>query len=339
MDINYINSNEEKVRHLEVVMMNVAKSVEIENSRIEYVLKNFRKYIDQDGYQCVVNYIERTKKKMEETNPFLQRCGQELGIMADKLRALKNINGYNNRENGSYKAVRNNINSPYKPNGDAGLFPAFPDLPIMGLQTTKQTWHSVGDRVVFNTPEVTGQKLNSDQGQADPNFKGTCGLCSCQNVLTLAGMDVSEKQLIEYAVSHRDPHEINGEALCSHSGHPDENGGTNAIERKIILSAFGIPSRLESATIHNVVRFVEEGKGVIASVHAGVLWNCYFGTDDDYHAVTVTSIERNKKGDVTAVYICDSGRRGQEYSKKYDINTFKKALTGNPLNVTSVIIR
>lgn len=339
MDINYINSNEEKVRHLESVMRNVAKLVETENSRIEYVLKKFRNHIDQDGYQYVVNYVEKTKKKVEETKPFLQHCGQELGIMADKLLALKNIDGSDHRENGSYRAVRNNTNSPYKTNGNAGLFPAFPDLPIMGLQTTKQAWHSVGDCIVFNTPETTGQKLNSDQGQADPNFKGTCGLCSCQNVLTLAGLNVSEKQLIDYAVSHRDPYKINGEALCSHSGHPDENGGTDAIDRKIILSAFGVPSRLESATIHNVVRFVEEGKGVIASVHAGILWNCYFGTDDDYHAVTVTSIERNKTGDVTAVYICDSGRQGQEYSKKYDIDTFKKALTGNSLNVTSVIIR
>ena len=174
MDINYINSNEERVRHLESVMKNVAKLTESENSKIECVLKRFKNHIDQDGYQCIANYIARARKKVEEAKPSLQHCGHQLEIMADKLHTLKNINSSDNKEKDVYRAVRNNTNSPYGTQGNAVLSPALPSIPITGLQNTNQTWNSIDDGVIFNTPETTGQKLNSNQGQADPDFRGTC---------------------------------------------------------------------------------------------------------------------------------------------------------------------
>lgn len=204
-------------------------------------------------------------------------------------------------------------------------------IEIEGLDETKQTWQTQGEYSVFNTPDKTGEKLDSNQGKLN-TFLGTCGCVSCVNVLRLAGIDVSEEELVTYAATHENEQ---GEALCSYgSSDYAANGGTTVMDRKNILEAYGVKSKLVFPSIENIFKEVSQGKGVIASVHASFLYNGEI-SDKDRHAVTITSV-KYKNNKPYSVIICDSNGMPSE---EYHVGIFKTALTGNMLNVTEKIIR
>lgn len=191
--------------------------------------------------------------------------------------------------------------------------------------------------LTYNSPIEMGKYLYSEQGSADKDFQGTCGLCSCANILRLAGVNVGEKKAIKVASK---------KALCS-VGSPFSylNGATSPRDRQKILGNFGIKSSLRAVymdekgvahkdMIKEIAGYIESGKGVIASVHAEYF---YYGIESssDYHAVTVTSFTKNELGEITGFFVADSNF-GTSF---YQAEVFQKALTGNDLNVTDVIIR
>lgn len=231
-------------------------------------------------------------------------------------------------------------------NSTGGLAPvrATPrDLAISQFGFTKDS----DGNMVYDSPTEMNQYLYKTQGSADSNFQGTCGLCSCANILRLSGVNASEAEMIAYASQTRDPYSFHG-MLCA-TGYSDSglNGGTNPRGRQQILTHFGIDSGIfpiahdpdgsvADSNLSQIADHVSAGKGVILSVHADVLWNnAAFGIDD-YHAVTVTSVKKNSAGDVLGFYICDSANGGTTY---YPADQVKRALTGSPMNVTHSIIR
>ena len=184
------------------------------------------------------------------------------------------------------------------------------------------------------------------QGFERRGFKGTCGLCSCANVIRLAGVDIREGDVIDYASKTNAPNSM--EKLCE-IGHlnPGANGGTSPQDRKEILEHFGIDSgifnikRDSSGTISNeniedIARYVSEGRGVIISVHAYNLWHGTKNSKKDFHAVTVTSVKKGASGNIEGFFICDTGIGGTQY---YSADVLLGALTGSPMNVTYQIIR
>ena len=136
--------------------------------------------------------------------------------------------------------------------------------------------------------------------------------------------------------------------LCT-TGHTDSelNGNTNPKSRQEILKHFGIDSDIVSikhdtdgsiaySNVLQIADYVSEGKGVIISVHANILWHDTDIDLNDYHAVTVTSVKKSSMGDVLGFYICDSAIGDTTY---YSADKVRKALTGVPMNVTKSIIR
>lgn len=199
---------------------------------------------------------------------------------------------------------------------------------------------------VYDYPEETRKYLCPKQGNERRGFRGTCGLCSCANVIRLAGVDVREGDVIDYAAKTNAPNSIN--KLCE-VGHlnPGSNGGTSSQDRKEILEHFGIDSgifevkRNSSGTISNenivdIAKYVSEGRGVIISVHAYDLRHGTKTLKKDFHAVTVTSVKKDSSGNVEGFYICDTGIGGTQY---YPAEVLLGALTGFPMNVTYQIIR
>ncbi len=189
-----------------------------------------------------------------------------------------------------------------------------------------------------------GQYLYASQGSASIRYQGTCGLCSCANVLRLAGVNYNEKDMIDYA-SHTSSGEGPFSRLCVYNPiNPSASGATNAANRKQILEHFGIssgtfPIALENGiakeeSVNEIAKYVAEGRGVIISVHSGLL---YYGRkfSNDYHAVTVTSVVKNEDGIVKGFYVCDSNRG----TKFYDVLEIRQALTGADMNVTYSYIR
>lgn len=230
------------------------------------------------------------------------------------------------------------------PQKNIGSVP-FAQLPNVDLSHGKPNiWSATQEKFVkgqhggmmYNSPMETGKRLYVTQGAAYRNITGTCGLCSCANVLRLAGVNIGEKEMVDYAVS---------EGLCTFQPENYEgSGATSPKERRAVLAHFGIQSIIEpvemdkdhanNETMERIGDYVSEGRGVIVSVDAGVFYNKaqYLG---EGHAVTVTSVEKNKKGGVIGYYICDSNYGTKFYKKK----RLQKALRPSGINVTASIIR
>ena len=206
----------------------------------------------------------------------------------------------------------------------------------------------------YDSPMEMDNYLYASQGSAYTNFKGTCGLCSVANVMRLSGVDVSEKDVIDYAANTyaSDNPFTNyipwANRLCTVNPlDPKASGATDPQNRKAILEHFGISSGLFSVkmeggiasaeALEDIANYVSNGRGVIISVHASVLEPGMYVNDlnSDFHAVTVTSVTRDKDGKVSGFYICDSNR-GTSY---YPAVKVQNALTGSDMNVTHSHIR
>lgn len=231
------------------------------------------------------------------------------------------------------------------PPEENGKHTSFEQLPNVDLSHGRpHAWNATQETFVkgqngglmYDSPIETGKKLYTTQGTAYKNIRGTCGLCSCANVLRLAGVNIGEKEMIDYAVS---------EGLCkflpeNYSG----SGATSPQDRKFVLAHFGIRSTIEpiglnkgradDQTMERIGAYISEGRGVIVSVDAGIFYDNarYLG---EGHAITVTSVEKNNHGGVIGFYACDSNFGTSFYKKE----RLQKALRPSGINVTSSIIR
>lgn len=203
---------------------------------------------------------------------------------------------------------------------------------VEGLEHTEQDFRELDDgNAIFNTPHETGELLNCNQGCAVDNVEGDCGLVAIENIARLAGKHVTEADVFKIASE---------EGLCEAGNEdPGFNGGTSFIDQCAILEKIGIaatPFFVELA--EDLADIVESGRGVIAAVDAGMLWEG-FPYDAD-HAITVTSVERNPEGKPVAFYICDSGTGGIDPSRRVSADHLMDSLSRyNPLVMTDVPIR
>ncbi len=166
-------------------------------------------------------------------------------------------------------------------------------------------------------------------------FGGTCGIVSCVNVFRMAGINMTEEQFVRYASSARG---TGGQRrLCCTGSTYAHNGGTSYRDRQELMNAFGLDSFVEKCSCERIAAQVESGRGVIISVDADKL----YGKQGRHfkrclHAVTVTSTRRSADGRLLGFFLCDSNGRPSGY---YDAGELSEILSGQPMNVTSAIIR
>lgn len=201
-----------------------------------------------------------------------------------------------------------------------------------------------GETLTYDSPIETGKMLDRCQGKVE-NFDGTCGLCSCENVLRMAGVNVNEADLVKYASTTRGGKSIlsllTGKKLCTTGSSPSSNGGTSAADRKKVLEHFGVPSYTAPQSVQTIADAVSNGQGVIASVYPETLYYRRRPVYGDLHAVTVTSVQKDSGGNILGFYVCDSnsdalGETGATY---YTVEEFQNALSPRECNITSTIIR
>jgi hypothetical protein len=153
--------------------------------------------------------------------------------------------------------------------------------------------------VVGDPKEYAG--FNHKQGER-VGYRGTCGLVSCQDILLQFGLHVTETEIVNYAIEH---------GLCNTEGEPRYRGGTTNVQRAEILRNYGIPARDEnSATLVDLSSYVQQGRGVIIAVNAGILWakKEYLERGDANHAIVVTGVKLDSSsGVIEGFYINDSG--------------------------------
>ena len=158
------------------------------------------------------------------------------------------------------------------------------------------------DTVVIGDPEGD-KEFTHLQGDNWLGFQGTCGLCSCENVLRSFGLDVSETDMVIYAVQR---------GLCGYDDpDPAHNGGTTTEWQADILTRHGVPaSAFYGGTLEDLAGNIELGRGVIIEVNAGVLWDNanYDSGSNANHAITVTGVARDPMtGEIQGFFINDSG--------------------------------
>lgn len=140
------------------------------------------------------------------------------------------------------------------------------------------------------------------QGDNPYGFEGTCGLCSCANIIRQFGGDATEAIVVTHAVAHRE---------CAISKNPEKCGATRIGDQIKVLRDFGIPAHAERRqSLEDLAAAVGEGRGVIIEANAGYLWNdrnhLEFGQAN--HAVVVTGVARDPgSGRIQGFYINDSG--------------------------------
>lgn len=219
----------------------------------------------------------------------------------------------------------------------------------ISLERTRQEWHtdSLG-MSVFDSPRETGASLNCNQGVSPENggegvegFEGTCGLVSCENVLRMAGVDVTEAEIVQYARTHR-ASIFSSRNLCTTNSEPSENGGTYPQDRQAILRHYGIESDCRHVNAEQLAEYVESGRGVIASIDANILWYGQNFADPARHAITVTSVARDAHtNEIYGFYICDSGSRNNDSARYVPLEVMNEAMrvTNGEVNITRNIIR
>lgn len=193
---------------------------------------------------------------------------------------------------------------------------------------TREVWstNSDGSRT-YDSPFETGNRLDADQGKKS-GFAGTCGLCACENIIRMSGAQIDEPAIVEFAARN---------GLCSRNMTPELNGGTTASDRQAILKSYGISSTLCVQSTAAVAKYVEEGRGVIVVVDSGAFW--YDKPNNGIHAVVVTSVKRDKNGQLIGFYICDSGTHGIDGARYILADKLEKSFVPDRMNVTKAIIR
>ncbi len=155
---------------------------------------------------------------------------------------------------------------------------------------------------------------------------GNCVLESFRQLLLQAGHDVSEDELVAYAT---------GQGWYGPTG--VNNGGSRGL---VLLKEFGIPAermpRDESgAQLTDVKQAISEGRGTVAFIDPHEM------SPDRYpqagnHAVLVTGVELDKDGNVTAVFLNDTG--AGECCKKVPGAVFASALRNLPGGAAALVV-
>jgi hypothetical protein len=157
------------------------------------------------------------------------------------------------------------------------------------------------EAVVIGNPEGCIE-FNHQQGDNPYGYKGTCGLVSCEDVIRQFGIEVTEGEIVGYAI-------VNG--LCNISSDPATSGGTTTSDQVQILNDYGIPAHSENMSdLESLAAKIEQGHAVIIGVNAGVVWNDpqYYESGQANHAVVVTGVARDPEtGEIQGFFINDSG--------------------------------
>jgi uncharacterized Zn-binding protein involved in type VI secretion len=135
-----------------------------------------------------------------------------------------------------------------------------------------------------------------DSGSTKQSYQN-CGLESVRQLVNQSRRPpVDEDRVYAYAVGH---------GYAEKDTTRKESGGTSPETREAVLEHFGVASDQEDQTPEKIQRALSEGKGVITSHNAAVLWDN--PKVDGAHAVVVTGVKYDEHGKVAAYRINDTG--------------------------------
>ena len=337
-----------------IAVLELTKNLALDIKSISQMEEDLRWKIAQlsetfldDSYTEIYEYSDQIRRRIGESMGAVQVVTDQLREYYDLLSKAKEFNQTDAYDWSQVTSSGMNQTTPPITSNIINQNSMVPNLQTPRSLSVSQYGmeeESDGSRV-FDSPMELSKYLYCTQGKAYSNFQGTCGLCSCANILRMAGVNYSEKDMIDYACSVNNPRLFLNKLCMIKKNDAAASGGTNAFHRKKILEHFGIKSSVIPVTMKNematdgtledIADFVKQGKGVIISVDPfGLDRNRYRGPGGR-HAVTVTSVKCNKDGSIAGFYICDSNFGTSFYSAVQ----IQNALLSGWMNVTNSIIR
>lgn len=173
--------------------------------------------------------------------------------------------------------------------------------------------------IVYGDPVHLGDILDYQQGFDNPYGSfGTCGETSISNICKIAGMDVTEPEVLQYAMENN---------LCQKDD-PKFRGGATTIGNQIaLLEHYGLPSHCEfaaeTATPERLAEVIEGGHGVLLGLNSGVLqdreWKAYneAGEITATHAICLTGTVYTLDGKLAGFYLCDSSGQNPDSGRTF----------------------
>jgi Ca2+-binding RTX toxin-like protein len=203
------------------------------------------------------------------------------------------------------------LGMPYDPRA------ADPAKPQRDLLTGK-------DVLIYGNPKGF-RDLDYLQGDAVAGYKGTSGEVCIANLANIAGIKLSEKDVVNKAIE---------EKLCdTTSRSPAQRGRISPENQLVLLKELGLASTLtQGFDVDAVARQIIDGKGVMVSVNSSILWNntirSNVGATD--HMTTITGVGYGaQSGQVTGFFIADSGRGLPTDSYRYiSVDHLREATQG-----------
>lgn len=280
---------------------------------------------------------ERVRSRAADVSEYAEKASKLLGNIVEILSGYLSVSLNGSSAGGTYSGGGGSSgggSGGYGGSGSYGGSVAPSRRTPRMLTKTAQGWTETPDGLLYDSPMKTGKNLISNQGSV-LHYSQDCGVVCCANVARMAGVDVSERKALETA--------LNNKCCEKHrktffTRRDIDGGGTYAEGRKELLGHLGIDSYLEPQTVKNISDRVSEGRGVIISVRADKLWQN--PKEKGLHAITVTSVLKNRDGSPYGFYVCDSGTGGVDCARFYTAHELAAALTPNRnMNVTKNVIR
>jgi len=197
------------------------------------------------------------------------------------------------------------------------------------LRRAKEEYAAYQERKKAKAKEAADKKKRQEGGKKiypGQQKYGNCGIQSSgQLIEAQTGKRPDEKAALDDAIA---------KGNASDNPVDSEKGGTSAAQRQKILKDGGVDSKIVPTTPDALGEAIRDNKVVVANVDAGELWNdpAYSGGG---HAITVYDGDFDENGNLTHVYINDTGAGKQ--GRKMTIDEFMKAANakkgGSSLNV------
>lgn len=324
----YENINLGKIDHLsgiyqddleakEIARIKVEKTINFQEEigKIEALLSSFQKALEQRG--------------VTDSNVISAILSKYRVIYQSDLLNRMNGETYTHRARPNFDQIAanalasgvNGVNAADIPNALSQTRYGFQEITFKGHKMT-----------VYDDPIGTNSQLIQQQGRSYYDMDGTCGLCQCANLLTMAGVLMTENEIISRAMLGSTEMVYIMDLFSADRG---DRGATSANIRQEFLEQQGLPitnipiSTDSSRTMRQLANAVATGHGVIVSVEVSRFW----GTSQiGGHAISLLSVTSDGS---TFIYN-DTGRG---VMGTISAQHLYESLTGAPTNVTTNIIR
>jgi len=126
---------------------------------------------------------------------------------------------------------------------------------------------------------------------------GNCHPESLRQVIRRAkGNEIGEDEMLKEVINHHG---------AADSPNRRIHGGTACGEGTKILERFGIPAERKPADLASIKQAVQERRGIVAFFEVQDVWPP--PNDPGFHATLITGVELDKDGNVTSVFMNDTG--------------------------------